>query len=312
MEQAQQIIPSSHLQSQLQSETNQSHMLQPHGGVGHGSVDVNDDRKLVKRQRIESHLHSHAHTQQGATPNQLNGFPYYPPASLSRGLRFDKSKLVSLLAEYFPDRSNLGTLVYNPTTTWETLQSERLIGLKPEHVAKLQELKQNYKNKLQDKQFRSDIRYIPVIPPLPVEYSNSLLEIKISRRFIEERRFSTKKVGKIWGGYGGIYTDDSDILTVLQHQGLFNGTIDLSIWNDKWEGVASPPDEGENVNDISVTLLLLPPLESYSGSYCNGVNPGTWSQLTKKNHNGLSFVVYNVKWESPGALARDKNLLRIL
>ncbi|CAH2355254.1 hypothetical protein CLIB1423_23S01266 [[Candida] railenensis] len=230
---------------------------------------------------------------------------------------FNKLPLLELLSEYFPNRRHLGTLVYNPTTTWSTLQSEKLIGIKPEHVEMFIDLKERYIEKLEDKEFLAETKYIPVIPPLPVEYSNSYLEIKIPNRYLKEARESKER--SIWGGNGGIYTDDSDVLTVLKHQGLFDGTIDLSVWNDGWtakdivrpgaKDIDSDSNSDAESYDVSATLLLLPPLSSYGGYYANGVNPRSWNKSRRK-HNGISYVVYDVKWESRGTYLNDKNVFR--
>lgn len=228
---------------------------------------------------------------------------------------FDKSKLDRILTEFFPTRHNLGTIMYNPTTTWATLQTERLIGLKPEHFQRFRELKQDFEEKLDDSNFVADVKYIPCIPALPTEYSNSLLEIKIPRHFIDtflkEAKYATER--KLWGGLGGIYTDDSDILSVLLHLGLFQDEADFSEWNSAWTGtsIIKPLDQSINIEDcdLSVTILLLPPLESYSGYYSNGVNSRSWSSGHQK-HRGLSMVVYNAKWETSGTYLLDSNLVK--
>lgn len=95
------------------------------------------------------------------------------------------------------------------------------------------------------------------------------------------------------------------------HLGLFNNTIDLSIWNKKWttkdlikplQSQLDNNDDGTNLGidkdvygDLSVEILLLPNLPKYYGFYQNGINSRSW--LTSY-HSGLSFAVYNVKWET--------------
>mmetsp|Transcript_1867 Transcript_1867/g.2025 ORF Transcript_1867/g.2025 Transcript_1867/m.2025 type:complete len:589 (-) Transcript_1867:4-1770(-) len=237
----------------------------------------------------------------------------------SQRVRIDKSQLLEILKELFPHRHNLGTLVYNPTTTWSTLQTAQLTGLKPEHHERFQQLKENYEDKLKEEYFRNNYKYIPMIPPLSNDYINYLLEIKIPYKFIklfkedlDEGNIPIKR--QIWGGASGIYTDDSDILLVLTHLGLFNGNMDLTEWNEKWtsDDIITPLDTRKDPNeihgDLSVTILLLPSLPDYHGYYANGINSKPWIRYNK--HNGLSYAVYDVKWESYGSYLRDKTLFK--
>lgn len=218
-----------------------------------------------------------------------------------------------IIKELFPQRHFLGTLIYNPTTTWETLQTAELYGLKPELQNRFNEIKQEFIVRKKYQPF-GGIRYIPTLPPLPSEYINNIIEIKIPFRHIilfKQDIANELITRELWGGASGIYTDDSDILQVLMHLGLFNNTIDLSIWNKKWttkdlikplQSQLDNNDDGTNLGidkdvygDLSVEILLLPNLPKYYGFYQNGINSRSW--LTSY-HSGLSFAVYNVKWET--------------
>ena len=241
------------------------------------------------------------------------------PRDKSQRVTIDKSQLLEILKDLFPDRHNLGTLVFNPTTTWSTLQTAQLTGLKPEHHERFQQLKENYEDKLKEEYYRNNYKYIPMIPPLANDYINYLLEIKIPYKFIklfkedlDDGNIPLKR--QIWGGASGIYTDDSDILLVLAHLGLFTGKMDLTEWNEKWtlDDIITPLDAKNDPNeihgDLSVTILLLPLLPDYHGYYANGINSRPWIRYNK--HNGLSYAVYNVKWESYGSYLRDKTLFK--
>ena len=245
--------------------------------------------------------------------------PNGSPSQKSQRVTIEKSQLLEILKELFPTRHNLGTLVYNPTTTWSTLQTAQLTGLKPEHHERFQQLKEDYEDKLNEEYFRNNFKYIPMIPPLANDYINYLLEIKIPYKFIklfkedlDDDNIPLKR--QIWGGAGGVYTDDSDVLLVLAHLGLFNGKIDLTEWNEKWtsDDIITPLDAKNDPNeihgDLSVTILLLPSLPDYHGYYANGINSRLWIRYNK--HNGLSYAVYNVKWEGYGSYLRDKTLFK--
>lgn len=217
---------------------------------------------------------------------------------------FNRAALTAQLAAYFPDRRHLGTLVYNPTTTWLTLQFERLVGLKTPHLQYFKELQQRYLDKLHDAAFVAPTKYIPLLPPLPVEYCNSLIEVKVPHRFLRDRGTFGATQRQLWGGAGGIYTDDSDLLAVLQHLGALDGAADLSAWNDGWRPGAVPTD-----GDLAVTLLVLPPLEEYRGDFAHGVHPRAWTHA-RRAHNGLSFAVYDIRRQPLNAYLADPHLYK--
>lgn len=231
----------------------------------------------------------------------------------------EKEALLEILQEFFPVRRSLGTLVYNPTTTWSTLQIDSLPGLKSEHHVHLKQVKRNYQELLNDPYYKRRVKYIPLIPPLPVQYANYLLEIKVPCRFVKQIQDELKICGflnnrDLWGGASGIYTDDSDILQVLTHAGFFNDTIDLSEWNHSWspQDIIRPTSFSsrnlDNEGDLSIVILLFPPLSGYSGFYANGVNSRSWK--SRSRHSGLSYALFNVKWESLGAFLHDNAIFK--
>jgi hypothetical protein len=82
---------------------------------------------------------------------------------------------------------------------------------------------------------------------------------------------------KLWGT--DIYTDDSDVVAALYHCGHVN------------EAKAA-----ENKGDCVATLLILPALTKYLGSYRNGFRSRSW--LVR--HDGVSFMIHDVKFVQPG------------
>lgn len=224
--------------------------------------------------------------------------------------------------ELFNDRHFLGTLIYNPTTTWDNLQTSQLYGIKQELQEHFNEIKQSYILR-KFNSIHSQVRYIPTIPPLPSDYINCIIEIKIPFRHIIEFK---QDVGndlitrELWGGASGVYTDDSDLLQVLMHLGLFNNSIDLSIWNENWTArdLIKPLNVMEDkesmgidkgiYGDLSVEILLLPNLPKYYGFFQNGINSRSW--LDQNHHSGLSYAVYNVKWETKGSYLRHESIFK--
>lgn len=231
-----------------------------------------------------------------------------------------KDSLHKFLAEVYPKRHHLGTIIYNPTTTWETLQVEQLHGMQEHDRERLLDIQRGFIERRKERFSAEQIAYIPVLPPLGEAYINSFLEVKIPYRFIKEfvNDFTAGKIQKrreLWGGQGGIYTDDSDVLSVLCHLGLFEDNLDLSETNSQWktEDLVRPlridhDDEGVELLDLSVTLLLLPTLHEYHGFCRNGLNSRSW---TGSLHDGLSFAVFSVKWESYVVSTSERNLSKL-
>lgn len=220
--------------------------------------------------------------------------------------QMDKSGLETLCSEVFPQRHHLGTIIYNPTTTWESLQVEQLHGLQEHDKQRLLQIKADYADRAAERFSDEREAYIPVIPPLTTAYINSFLEVKIPYKFIKKfingmSAFQNRR--ELWGGVGGLYSDDSDLLSVLSHLGLFEDKLDLTDFNPDWKpsDVVRPlkaqvDEDGVVLLDLSVTLLMMPTLEKYHGFYRNGINSRSW--LSDSIHDGLSYGVYAVKWET--------------
>ncbi|CAN3475919.1 hypothetical protein DICA1_F05094 [Diutina catenulata] len=266
-----------------------------------------------------------------ASPQKAKNTTSPEPRKSTAPITINTGEIKALVNELNPVRSVLGTIVYNPTTTWGTLQISQLPGLREEDFERLLEAKHNYVEKVHSNYGLT--QYIPMIPPLSSAYVNFTLEIKIPRRFLERFQLElrqNKTNRDVWGGAGGVYTDDSNVLGVLAHLGLFDGELDLSEWNSRWKGLMLPNDPsttvapdsegaddtfddpmdetGANIpGDLSVELLLLPPLPAYHGYYAHGINTRTWTEST---HNGLSYAVRNAKWESATTYLRDKTTFK--
>lgn len=245
-----------------------------------------------------------------------NLLPKLKGKSKSKGsgvITLNIKEVEAIIEEFYPIRKYLGTIVYNPTTTWATLQILSLPGLKEEDFDKFIEIKQNYIDKLISDEIYK-MKYIPMIPHLPFEYINHLIELKIPNRFIEpfKRKLKANETTReLWGGAGGIYTDDSDILCVLAHLGLFEDKSEksnLKLWGQPSDYEIIEPMGDNSNNDLSVEIILLPPLPSYHGYYANGINSRSWTGPDK--HDGLSIAVHNIKWETCDTYLHDKQTFK--
>lgn len=232
--------------------------------------------------------------------------------------KVDKTDIDDTIATYFPRRRHLGTIIYNPTTTWELLQIESLHGISDHDKQLLADSKNQFIARMQESHGSDRVSYIPVIPPLSSANINCYLEVKIPYKFIKEY-LDLRAIGKaqrkreLWGGAGGLYTDDSDLLSVLDHLGLFEDNLDLSEIRSDWKkedvirpAVVHKDDDGLDLLDISVTVLMLPTLKKYYGYYKNGINSRSW--ISDDVHDGLSFGVYNVKYETYSVYAGERDM----
>lgn len=311
-------------------------------GIGKSPLEPLHEVSLLQSrpelQNVESHTNSHS----GAlvAPSNLseinanNLLNKRGSASISRELAtaeslpkkkkgkptLDKKPIEQLIKEFYPERRHLGSIVYNPTTTWQTLQFEHLHGLQENDKQRLRDIRDGYEGRKAES-FSVEVQdYIPVVPPLTDACINSLLEVKIPYRFIKSfvEDFTAgivQQKRQLWGGAGGIYTDDSDLLNVLCHLGLFDDALDLTDCNPDWspEDVVRPlqilkDSEDIDLLDLSVTILMYPGLKAYYGYYKNGINSRSWTNGLK--HDGLSYGVFQVKWETCVLSMDERNIYK--
>ena len=167
---------------------------------------------------------------------------------------------------------------------------------------------------------------------------NCIFQIRIPRRYLYERgRAEVCRRRWLWGS--DVYTDDSDILAVLVHLGkirpvlpqgvdpemvlghildekgdlgrkvgrpvgkgkaITNGTPNLATPTANGVFPSSPsPSSGGYLDmnkDVIVDVLILPPLEKYSSTVRNAIKSRSWV----KQHDGMSYMVREVKTAEPG------------
>lgn len=166
---------------------------------------------------------------------------------------------------------------------------------------------------------------------------NSLVNVKILRPFLSRVFNENIEKRKVWGT--DIYTDDSDIVAALYHTGripvaiggesdslleeahsdkkltasTLPATSDDSKDKENYHGAAKPsnlttdgpvPGSIEADGDCLVTLLILPRLKLYKGTFRNGYNSRSW--LTQ--HDGVSFAIHEVKFIPRGDIEETYSL----
>jgi hypothetical protein len=113
-----------------------------------------------------------------------------------------------------------------------------------------------------------------VLLPRLDDKCNSMVQIRISGRFLDGNRNEAVVRRKLWGT--DVYTDDSDIVAALYHTGYLGE-----------HGTGS-----KDLGDCIATIVILPKLERYIGCHRHGLNSRTW--LTQ--HDGVSYRIENVQF----------------
>lgn len=102
------------------------------------------------------------------------------------------------------------------------------------------------------------------------DYWNSILEVRLARRYVSQNHYLVQRRA-VWGT--SIYTDDSDLVAALYHEGYFDTGSKL-----------------DSSSDLLVSLRVLPPLRKYLGCTRHGINSRTWLSP----HDGTSYAIVDV------------------
>ncbi|CAG8593165.1 8029_t:CDS:2 [Acaulospora morrowiae] len=115
-----------------------------------------------------------------------------------------------------------------------------------------------------------------ILPPLEF-HENGLLEIWIPSKHLTWENMKVRN-RFLWGT--DVYTDDSDIVAVLIHTGLYNPLPPPP--KSKWS--LNHPD-----HDLCVTIRVLPKLVQYTATTRNKYQSRSWG-----NHHGVSYKIEKV------------------
>ncbi|KAG5372871.1 hypothetical protein CJU90_0527 [Yarrowia sp. C11] len=143
------------------------------------------------------------------------------------------------------------------------------------------------------------------------------VQVLIPRKHLRKESNLLVQRREIWGT--DIYTDDSDIVSVLYHTGVLPTRAQVDAFystlraqeeghgDDTTDGhledehpvavgpnshlVTSTSDHEQIYGDCLVTLRALPKLTEYTGCYRNGINSRSW-----KHHDGGSFAIQKVEF----------------
>ncbi|KAI1306252.1 hypothetical protein EDD11_004838 [Mortierella claussenii] len=140
-------------------------------------------------------------------------------------------------------------------------------------------------------------RYDPsVLLPDMQGRENSLLEIRVASSYLTYDNVKVKR-RELWGT--DVYTDDSDVVSMLIHGGLYipplsvnSGEQDtIQPTSQKHNFVADPIKRICPGYDLAVTLRVLPKLVKYQGSIRHRIKSRTWST----GHDGVSLRIESVR-----------------
>ncbi|KAK9473570.1 histone deacetylation protein Rxt3-domain-containing protein, partial [Dipodascopsis tothii] len=121
---------------------------------------------------------------------------------------------------------------------------------------------------------------------------NAVLQIRIPYRFLNREKNPHVLHRELWGT--DIYTDDSDVVAALYHQGYLPHRPAA----DESRPTAVPDTRVFYLKeaDCVATIRILPRLERYVGSYKHELNSRSWL----KGHDGMSFQIENVRFVRRG------------
>ncbi|KIW06475.1 hypothetical protein, variant [Verruconis gallopava] len=265
----------------------------PHHHHVHGHVHNRPEESIgiVGSTSTTAHHHHHIHTSHHHHHTPLSSRPQAqtpampipkPAVHVSSQAVFDAVKDRS--------RRHLGSELYEPT-----------IALPPNAMASHT-----------DDKFGYFLRYKPSRVFEDVDL-NCTFTVRVPRYYLtKEARENVQRNRALVGT--GIYTDDSDPLAMLVHEGWLRGEwpeeVDVEMMDlpvppaedavvqevyTSRPAVPLLPPEGK---DLHITLLILPRLKKYTGSVRYGLRSRDWE--VGDTHDGLSWALHTIRWIDEG------------
>lgn len=228
------------------------------------------------------HVHEKVYIHQSEKePADLNLFTFKKSDFKRRQVTFDHSEVFEFVKK-FPQR-HLGFVVYQQfPTSGSVMRSLFLEG--------------QANDKSVDNNLEKSCQIVELLPACLVEYINCTIEVHVPFSAISDNENVFNR--KIWGT--DIYTDDSDIVSILVHCGIIEGeppfesgsqVVPVTAGNEIDKACIKTYDRNSK-RDIVATFLILPPLASYNGCFRNNYNSRSWD----KPHNGASLALQQVRY----------------
>lgn len=173
----------------------------------------------------------------------------------------------------------------------------------------------------------SRIKFASKMKPIPVfqGQENCTFTVRVPRYYLTPSEIGSDRISsleeickhrQLWGTE--VYTDDSDVVAAAVHSGWIKGDfgeynedlheicdnnserdgeqeVPLSLSTRPQRPVKVPPGQ-----DAHVTVLVLPPLQSYAATNQHHITSREW----KETHDGMSYMVHSIEFVDEGASSR--------
>ncbi len=246
------------------------------------------------------HHHHHHHTSHAHPGHHHHHVPKAPPARKPTVTVVSK-QLVEEAAK--KTRKHLGSQLYTSELSL-ALAAETPLDAKIKFSSKMKPIPRF--------EGKENCTYTVRVPRLYLG-SLSVTGVKADAEYFQE----ICRHRNLWGT--DVYTDDSDVVAAAVHSGWIKG--DFGDYNDDIRTVCAndseqdePPEEVTTTlatkprrpvkvppgRDSHVTILILPPLESYASTNQHHV----WSRDWKGMHDGMSFMIHSIDFVEESATNR--------
>lgn len=171
------------------------------------------------------------------------------------------------------------------------------------------------------------IKFISKMKPIPVfqGQENCTFTVRVPRDYLAPTEPGSDRVSslevicrqpQLWGTE--IYTDDSDAVAAAVHSGWIKG--DFGEYNQDLHEICDNDSERDNDeevpqslqsrpqrpikvpagHDVHITLLILPPLQSYGATNQHHILSRDW----KEAHDGMSYMIHGIDFVDEGTSSR--------
>ncbi|KAF2464961.1 Rxt3-domain-containing protein [Lindgomyces ingoldianus] len=149
---------------------------------------------------------------------------------------------------------------------------------------------------------------------------NCTIDVRVPRYYLKPRqRQQIVLQHHLWGAC--VYRDDSDVIAAAIHSGWIRGewddTVDINMLDPRITAPNDANDAEETLErrpaapvpppadiEAHIRLLILPRIEKYVGTVEYGI-----SSRKSSNHDGLSFMIHQIRWveEGYGSRGQERN-----
>jgi hypothetical protein len=162
--------------------------------------------------------------------------------------------------------------------------------------------------------YASKPKRLPLFERNPI---NCIVTCRVHRYYLKPRQRQQIVLQRhLWGAR--VYRDDSDPIAAAIHSGWIRGewddTVDVNLLDPRITAPNDPSDAEDILSkapaapvtppadmELQIDLLILPRIEQYEGTVEYGI-----SSRKSKTHDGLSFVIHQMRWVEEGFGSRGQ------